>query len=368
MALFNWQEDAGFGCPEGQVWSVKQGQCIPKRSVAPEGSSFLGGGLAEARGNIKANRQDWRCQRGYMWDDAKKECIPIKEWTTNDEMSAIDPLEGKPCTYSSMGGQSVMGVWTNGVCVPPTSEIEDPPVTAQQDCINRGGTWIDGQCQEKIVDLGDSPIPDVPPGFTEGLEGVFSDLEGWLTAGQADATEQEYWNTRMDRLEKQYQKRVDQTFEDLNVKGLYYSGARGSALEELNEEYLLTVREMTGEFEREQWGREVQRYGMAMQYALGARAQEIQWALGKGQLDIQLLDLALQETLGVTTLQLKEQGLLNDFIIGMYNVGISQETNQIARDQMWINTVALLRTMGVEESEIQAIWTGINAGTTGPPV
>ena len=197
---------------------------------------------------------------------------------------------------------------------------------------------------------------------------MFSDLEGWLTAGQADATEQEYWNTRMDRLEKQYQKRVDQTFEDLNVKGLYYSGARGSALEELNEEYLLTVREMTGEFEREQWGREVQRYGMAMQYALGARAQEIQWALGKGQLDIQLLDLALQETLGVTTLQLKEQGLLNDFIIGMYNVGISQETNAIARDQMWINTVALLRTMGVEESEIQAIWTSINAGTTGPPV
>ena len=357
MALFNWQEDAGFGCPEGQVWSVREGRCIPKRyqpDVSEGGSSSAWQNLGSAVGNMWAGMGDnlRGCPKGTIWDNNLQECRPIKEWETQDESSTRPSsfIEQKP-------------FWEDPTVTPPP-----PPDTAQQDCINRGGTWINGQCQEKIVDLGDSPIPDVPPGFTEGLEGVFSDLEGWLTAGQADATEQEYWNTRMDRLEKQYQKRVDQTFEDLNVKGLYYSGARGSALEELNEEYLLTVREMTGEFEREQWGREVQRYGMAMQYALGARAQEIQWALGKGQLDIQLLDLALQETLGVTTLQLKEQGLLNDFIIGMYNVGISQETNQIARDQMWINTVALLRTMGVEESEIQAIWTQINAGTTGPPV
>ena len=330
MALFNWQEDAGFGCPEGQVWSVKQGQCIPKRSVAPEGSSFLGGGLAEARGNIKANRQDWRCQRGYMWDDAKKECIPIKEWTTNDELSTRPSsfIEQKP-------------FWEDPTVTPPEVPPEDPLIPKE------------------------SLLPETPPALYEN-EAVWDSLTTWLTADQSQATEDAYWDTKMTRLREQYDETKDQLMEDLNVKGLYYSGVRADKLQELADDYEQVVAEEEAKFQYERFDRDVQRYGMASQFALGARAQDIQWALGKGQLDLNQLDLALQETLGIRALDLQEKGLGLNFMLGLYQIGLGQEQNDMARQQMWINTVQLLYQMGYSESEVDAAWAQMMGQGTQP--
>ena len=170
----------------------------------------------------------------------------------------------------------------------------------------------------------------------------------------------------MTRLREQYDETKDQLMEDLNVKGLYYSGVRADKLQELADDYEQVVAEEEAKFQYERFDRDVQRYGMASQFALGARAQDIQWALGRGQLDLQQLDLALQETLGIRALDLQEKGLGLNFMLGLYQIGLGQEQNDMARQQMWINTVQLLYQMGYSESEVDAAWAQMMGQGTQP--
>lgn len=343
MALFSWQEDLGWGCPEGQVWNVRLGKCIPKRYESSSEYPSRQENVRSAFGNIGAGLGDivHGCPQGTMWDRDNQECRPIYEfnpaWGGNVEKgdSWKDILPEMP-----------------GYVPPETTDITD--TTDTTDVTDR----------ENIIPKEDL-LPEEPPSLYP-MGDVWDSLTKWLTADASQATEDAYFDKRMERLDKDFDRQRDQVMENLNIKGLYYSGVRNNKLDEVEREREDAKEYERNQFEYERWNRDIQRYSLASQFALGARAQEIQWALGRGQLQLQQLDLALQETLGIGALELQEKGLGMNFLLGLYNIGIAQEQNEMARQQMWLNTVNLLYQMGYSEAEVNAAWAQMMGQGTNP--
>jgi len=364
VALWNWMDETGVGrCPAGQVWSVKHGGCIDKRYES-DPNAGVWGNTVEALQNTGAELRDWsgRCQSGFTWDASLQECVPVSRTAGN-----IFPNIGEREDPSGTGSGGINttletggggGGLVNDGC--PEGQIRDALGNCMPD------PFGEPEVRDNIIPDEDI-IGDTPTGLYDNDE-IISSLSGWLTADQSQATEDAYWDTKMRRLDEQYEKAKAQKMEEMNVKGLYYSGARDTAMEDLEEEYFQVVAEEESKFQHERFTRDVQRYTMAMQYTLGAKAQEIQWSLGRGQLTLQQLNLALEEALGFGALELQEKGLLMDYMKGMYYIGIAQDTNEMNRQQMWINTVALLHQMGVTDEQINEMWASISGAPSTPPV
>ena len=347
VALFNWMEDQGIGCPAGEVWSAYHGKCIPKAVEADPNAGWLGQ-TGAAIGNQIAGASDWlgRCQPGFRWSQTEQRCIEISSGVT-DTREDIS---------SGSTGREIYEYHPNFNEVTTT----DPKDGLEEDLLT--------QWEPPPSVIPEEPVVGETPTQLYDLDNIITSLQGWLTADASQATEDAYWETKMTRLNEQYERAKQQKMEDLNVKGLYYSGMRDTALDEMEEDYFRVVAEEEAKFQHERFNRDVQRYTMAMQYSLGARAQEIDWAYKRGALTLQQLDLALQETLGISALELQDKGMLLDYMLGMYNVGISQETNDIARQQMWLNTVSLLYQLGVSEAEIDTLYQQISGAPSQPAV
>jgi len=269
--------------------------------------------------------QCWNmCGEGYVWDDIRSKCIP-------EDQNYLPDGEGEDC---------------------PQGQRWD---SYRKQCISN----------ENVV--GDGEI--IPPTPDNIFSGEWSDelwrmlsQEGWA---QAD---QELWDTKVARMDKEYEKSREQLDENLNVRGLYYSGARADAETELEQARTREMQVMASEHENEMYNRRLQQLELATQTALGQKSLDIKYQLGRGELELGQIELALQEMLGMTQAEIAQQGLDQQMLSYMAEVAMAEAQTQIQKDSIRMNVISMLYGMGLSEEEVQNMWAQIAGSGSAPAI
>jgi len=262
------------------------------------------------------------CQAGYVWDGIRNQCIPEDESYLPDE---------EPECPQGQHWDSFREMCASG----------DPIVNPDEDI-----------------------LPDQPPDiFSDEFDTYLWEMlsqEGWAKA------DQELWDAKVARMDKEYERSRDQLEESLNVRGLYYSGARADAETELEQARTREMQVMASEHENEMYNRRLQQLELAANTALGQKNAEIKYALGKGELELGQIQLALEEMLGLSALDIQQQGLDQQMLSYMAELSLAEANTQIQRENIRLNVISILYGMGLSEEEVQSMWTQI-AGSGDAP-
>jgi len=388
-----------MNCPEGYRWSLKEKKCIPKEGIwlpkderCPPGEHWEGGFFGGIGGKCvpddkyrddELDAGDEQCVAdGGTWDygshtcnyDSPENLSPEErgwhQWCINNGYGGYDK-ESQTCLPANCPqGQKWDSVMNKCIPICPEGTHWD---AVQATCVEGEGPTV-GQPEsnlpsdfyEQTIDPNADVLPDQPGDVFGQKYPQISRIIGGDPNAEAQA-EERYWQTKMTRLEEQYQKRQEQLEADLNVSGLYYSGVKADKLQELNREYMQDVAEEEAKFQYERYEREMQRNKQAMDSILGMESLNIQYAISNGTLSLDQLQLALQEKLGMGAQDIAQQGIDVEVMSLLTQQSMAAAQTDIERQKIWQNTVMLLYEMGLSEEEVQAMWAQIAGQNRQPP-